>query len=112
MAETNIAPLVDIPIDGKHKISSINCVVCKKSRCFTKYRRHLSSHVKAGELTADDANKIVFSCRVTRADIKSSQDKAQRGYICRFKTDTKDECGRIVMDLKRHLTSVHKLDNN
>ena len=110
MAETNIAPLVDIPIDGKHTISSINCVVCKKSRCFTKYHRHLSSHVKAGELTADDANKILFSCRVTRSDIKSSQDKAQRGYTCRFKTDTKDECGRIVMDLKRHSTSVHKLD--
>ena len=96
---------------GQNKNKSITCIVCKKSGCSEKYRRHLSTHVTSGALTADEVNKITFHCRITRCDMKEKrQDKIQLGYSCHYTNDLKQECGHIVVDLKRHLTSFHKLD--
>ena len=95
----------------KQEMTSILCIVCKKSRCYTKYRRHLQTHVANGELKADDVSKIMFQCRTTRCDIKQSHPPAiQLGYTCQYINEGNKACGHVVLDLKRHLVTVHKLD--
>ena len=37
-----------------------NLFSLQRTRCFEKYRRHLSTHETAGELTMDDINRIIF----------------------------------------------------
>ena len=95
----------------KQEVASILCIVCKKSRCYNKYRRHLQTHVANGELKADDVSKIMFQCRTTRCDIKQPHPPAmQRGYTCQYIDEGNKACGHVVLDLKRHLVTVHKLD--
>lgn len=108
MAESNSTEEIS---GGNQQSSQICCIVCKRSRCYKKYRRHLKTHVTHGELNAEDVSKIMFKCHQTRCDIKVfSQDKTQRGYVCHYQTESKKECGHIVLDLKRHLKKVHNLD--
>ena len=80
MAEANLPTTKDIASLDKSALK-IDCIVCKKARCYTKYRRHLLTHVKEGELQAKDVNEIMFRCRSTRCDIKKGNwhPKTQRG---------------------------------
>ena len=96
----------------KHRLSLIDCIVCKRSHCCKTYRRHLGTHVKNGELEADDVNKIMFGRRITRCDIKKVHDKIQTGHVCHYENHLKQKCGHLVLDLKRHLASVHNLDRH
>ena len=111
MAEANLPSTEDITSLDKSTIL-INCIVCNKSRCYTKYRRHLQSHVKDGELQAKNVNEIMFSCRSTRCDLKKvySHSQTQRGYMCHYLTELDGVCGHIVVDLKRHLVTMHNLN--
>ena len=46
------------------KNSKISCLVCKKSICFTKYRRHMQlTHVKHKQLSEYRVEKIEFRIR-------------------------------------------------
>ena len=95
MAESNSTEEIS---GGNQQFSQICCIVCKRSRCYKKYRRHLKTHVTNGELNAEDVSKIMFKCHQTRCDIKVfSQGKTQRGYVCHYQTESKKECGHIVI---------------
>ena len=111
MAEANLPSSEDIASLDKSTIQ-VDCIVCKKSRCYTKYRRHLQTHVKDGELQAKNVNEIMFSCRSTRCDVKKgySGPHTQRGYMCHYRTESNEVCGHIVADLKRHLVTVHNVN--
>ena len=89
------------------------CVVCNRSRYFSKYRRHLLTHVKNGEIPIDKVHKLLFKHRTARCDFKKrNSDNPQSGYMCCCRDEFNVECKHIVLNLRRHLISVHKLDKS
>ena len=76
MAEANLPSTKHIASLDKSALK-IDCIVCKKARCYTKYRRHLLTHAERGRAAqAKDVNEIMFRCRSTRCDINSSAQKS------------------------------------
>ena len=90
---------------------SIDCVACRKPRNREKYKRHLLFHVKNKELSEDSVNDILFECRSIRKDTKPlNVNKPRIGYKCFFTSKSNQQCGHVVMDLKRHLLIAHKVE--
>ena len=90
---------------------SIVCELCKKTRCSTIYKRHLLMHHNNGEISRDEVQRILFKGRITRYDRKSlNQPCRQHGYMCLFRDSLNVKCWRIVLNLARHLISVHKMN--
>ena len=95
----------------KHKNVSIVCSVCKKSRCHSKYRRHLFTHARNGEIALNNVYKLLFKVRIPRRDMKHGNIRnTQSGYECLYQNELNVECKHIVLNLQHHLVSVHKLD--
>ena len=95
----------------KHASKIIACAVCKRPRCYTKYRRHLLTHVKNGEITMVKVHKVLFNVRIPRCDMKNRYlANSQSGYMCHYRDEFDVECKHIVLNLKRHLLSKHKLN--
>ena len=43
------------------KSKVILCIICNRTRCYAKYRRHLLTHVKNGELDMEKVHKVLFN---------------------------------------------------
>ena len=94
------------------KSTSNSCIYCQKFVCSAKYRRHLVTHVKNGQLSVIDVQKILYRSRKIRKDIQNkAKNITQLGYTCHFVDDLGVGCNHIVLNLNRHLKVVHKLDN-
>ena len=100
------------PNDSTLKYNIVSCIVCKKSRCFSKYKRHLLTHVKNGELTFRGVYRILFEHRKIRSDSKKIKANIQEGYRCHYTGSLNKDCMHDVLNLERHLENVHKLDRN
>ena len=90
-------------------MSKVRCKVCQQLRASEKYRRHLRLHVKAGEITFNDAQEIIFQSKFTRRDCKSKMG-ISIGYKCTVQVDD-STCGVYVMDLRSHLLRIHNLSD-
>ena len=65
--------------------ANVNCIICNKSSCWSKYRRHLLTHVKSQEIPSDSVNQILFRCRKTSSDAKTKNSQPTRvGYVCNY----------------------------
>ena len=104
---------LELPMSVKISPSSIICDVCKLSRCFKKYKHHLLLHVRNGEISFVEVQKILFKCRIPRSDARNGiSTNPQFGYVCRYRNDLNMECRHVVLDLPRHLAFLHKLDRS
>ena len=57
--------------------------------------------------------QIIFKKRITRCDNKSNTpSNRQRGHTCLFRDHLNNKFGRIVLNLARHLVSVHKMNRH
>ena len=65
------------------KGDTIICTICKRTRCHAKYRRHLLTLVKNGELNMESFHKALFKVRIPRFDMKKKD--SQSGYTCHFR---------------------------
>ena len=110
MAENSVVtPLQHVTSKG----NSIICVLCKKTRCSVKYKRHLLMHFNNGEISRDEMQQIIFKKWITRCNNKSNTpSNRQRGHMCLFRDHLNNKCGRIVLNLARHLVSVHKMNRH
>lgn len=91
---------------------TIKCVVCKRRRVYREYRRHYFNYVNNGEIPLQKIHEFLFVVRSQRCYTKyENLARLQLGYSrCNFRNKLNVECNRIVMDIERHLVSVHKLD--
>ena len=105
-------PVNHFPADmRKYKQRRISCIVCKRPGCYSKYRRHLLVHLSNGEINNEKFAKIIFKMRLPRRDLKANTSaKSQLGYMCHYRNESDVECMHIVLNLRRHLVSVHKLN--
>ena len=69
--------------------ANVNCIICNKSSCWSKYRRHLLTHVKSQAIPSDSVNRF----RKTRSDAKTKNSQPTRiGYVSNYSDGLQNAC--------------------
>ena len=83
-----------------------SCQICCQIRAADKYKRHLRTHLKDGNLTKVDIEAI---SRFTRSSSQAKARCRKEGRCCPFTVDGVT-CLRTVLNLGTHLIEAHSLD--
>ena len=89
------------------QMENVLCQICKQTKVYNKYRRHLSLHHSSGEITKSELNEIIFQTKKNRN--KSGGKNIKMGYTCSYKYG-EHECGKVVQHLSIHLRKQHYLN--
>ena len=80
----------------------VRCQICSHLKSYSKYKRHLRVHEKAGDLGNISIGEILFATRTTRKDISTREHTIRLGRKCSI-------CSQRVLSLGIHLTRIHGL---
>ena len=78
----------------------VTCQVCKETKIFEKYARHLQIHVREKLISSEELKLITFQTKLSRKDLKKQIPNIHSGNICPL-------CNSHVLYLDVHLLKLH-----
>ena len=87
----------------------VRCLCCQ-NRDAKKYKRHLTHHVKLGEISGEELIDILFQTRYARIGSQCKSNSRKNGILCTVLVN-EVPCSALVLELRTHLKRIHALSS-